>query len=253
MKNRIITMLLAVVIFTAANVPPQSEASLSEVIHTDNSRLTAQSVSRRGSASFEPPVLKYGIDVSFWQGDIDWEKVARSGIEFVMLRAGRGAIDEDRPDIAEDERFREYIDGAHKNGLEVGVYFYSYAQTVREIRKEAGFLVNMLHEFRNMITYPVALDMEEERKHYKDNPSKMAEAFLEIITQEGYFPMMYSYKAWLEDYLESDVKEKYTMWVAQLDTPATTYRGNYYMWQYSHTGRVSGITGDVDLNIAYQR
>jgi GH25 family lysozyme M1 (1,4-beta-N-acetylmuramidase) len=203
---------------------------------------TGQAISRK------PAVTKHGIDVSRWQGDIEWESVSRSGIEFVMMRAGVGSF-EGNP-IAEDSRFREYYRGAKRNRIEVGVYFYSYAQTIEEIKEEAHFLADTLKNFS--ITYPVALDMEEKREHYIDSPSEMAEAFLEIIVEAGYFPMLYSYKSWLEDYLTRETRDKYSVWVGHIDVPATTYRGRYHMWQYSHTGKVSGIEGDVDLNIAYR-
>ncbi|MCL1789460.1 MAG: hypothetical protein FWG33_03805, partial [Oscillospiraceae bacterium] len=177
-----------------------------------------------------------------------WKSVASTRAEFAILRAAVGKVG-DEP-ISADSRFNEDITGGQENGIEVGVYFYSYAKTVSEIRKEARFLVSLLQAFE--ITYPVALDMEEEHNHYTDDPGAMAEAFLEIIMEAGYFPMMYSYKSWLEGYLIRETCREITIWVAQLDSPSTTYLGNYYMWQYSHTGSVSGINGDVDLNIAYR-
>jgi GH25 family lysozyme M1 (1,4-beta-N-acetylmuramidase) len=197
----------------------------------------------------EPAVVIHGIDVSFWQGDIDWETVSKTDIEFAILRAGRGRLDDERP-IAEDTRFREYIADAQKHGLEVGVYFYSYAYTVEEIVEEAHFLVELLSEFQ--LTYPVVLDMEETRSYYTDNPSEMADAFLTIIAQAGYYPMFYSYKSWLERNLTQEIRDKYAVWVAHWDVPATTYAGQYLIWQYTETGRVSGIRGNVDLNIAYR-
>jgi GH25 family lysozyme M1 (1,4-beta-N-acetylmuramidase) len=216
---------------------------------TDNTQSIDRFLLSPQAISQEPLAHIYGIDVSFWQENIDWSKVAATNVEFVMIRAARGALDENRP-IAEDTRFREYIAGAQANGLEVGVYLYSYAKTVAQIKQEAHFLVNMLSEFQ--ITYPVVLDMEEKPEHYTDNPSEMAEAFLEIIAEAGYFPMIYSFKSWLEDNITSQVLDKYAVWVAHWYVPATTFRGNYYIWQYTDTGRVSGINADVDLNIAYR-
>jgi len=170
-----------------------------------------------------------------------------------MMRAAVGSyVDRNgvRQPTGVDVRFREYIAGAQENGLDVGVYFYSYAQTVGEIREEAHFLVELLRDYQ--ITYPVALDMEEERGYYLDDPSDMAEAFLQIIADAGYLPMMYSFKSFLENYISQEVRSKYAIWVAHIDVSATNYNGNYYMWQYSWKGRVSGITGDVDLNIGYR-
>lgn len=237
MKKKIISLLLITMIYISL-----TPASATPEYREYRALMTSKAISN------QPAALKYGIDVSRWQGDIDWEAVSETRADFVILRAAVGAVD-DEP-ISIDSRFREYIKGAQEHQLEVGVYFYSYAKTVTEIRKEARFLVNLLSEFE--ITYPVALDMEEEHKHYKDDPGEMAEAFLEIIMDAGYFPMLYSYKSWLEGYLIRETCREVTIWVAQLDSPSTTYGGNYYMWQYSHTGSVSGIEGDVDLNIAFR-
>ncbi|MCL2634375.1 MAG: hypothetical protein FWD34_07690 [Oscillospiraceae bacterium] len=198
----------------------------------------------------EKAVRKNGIDISHWNGTINWQQVAASGIDFVMIRAGRGHINDSQPMI-EDTRFREHLAGAQANGIEVGVYFYSYAKTVKEAQAEARFLVNILKDCK--ITYPVALDMEEEPHYYTgDKPQKMAEAFLKIIMDHGYFPMMYSYKSWLETNLDNEFLNKYAVWVAHVNVSQTNYKGNYQMWQYSWVGRVSGINGDVDLNIAYR-
>ncbi|MCL2754840.1 MAG: glycoside hydrolase family 25 protein [Oscillospiraceae bacterium] len=214
---------------------------------------TAKAISR------EPLAFKRGIDVSFWQNDIDWQQVAAAGVEFSMLRIGAGEFTtnagELRPDRV-DERFFEYIARARENGIEVGVYWYSYARTVAGIKREAQFLVQLLAEVSQEydITYPVVLDMEEPRDYYRDNPSEMAEAFLEIVVRAGYFPMIYSFRSWLESNLSREVRDTYALWVAHWGVQTTELRGggNYYMWQYTDSGRVSGIDGDVDLNISYR-
>jgi GH25 family lysozyme M1 (1,4-beta-N-acetylmuramidase) len=254
MKNRITSALLRSliiaslsVVFTAATSLPTYTNTNININNTDMNTMSSYAIFR------EPAVIKHGIDISRWQEEIDWSSVARTNLEFVMIRAAVGAFKDDdgkRFPISEDSKFREHIAGAQENGFEVGVYMYSYAKTVREIRKEAHFLVDLLENFH--ITYPVTLDMEESRKHYIDDPGVMAEEFLDIIMEAGYFPMLYSYKSWLHDHIDRDVRNKYVAWVAHLDVPATTYHGSYFMWQYSHTGRVSGIDGDVDLNIAYR-
>jgi GH25 family lysozyme M1 (1,4-beta-N-acetylmuramidase) len=197
----------------------------------------------------EPEVLIYGIDVSRWNEEIDWSRVALTNAEFVMIRAGRGAVGDN--EMIEDPKFLEYIQGAQEHGIETGVYFYSYATNEEEIKKEAEFLLTIIKDQR--ITYPVALDMEEKFGGLtKDKATVMVEAFFKVITDAGYFPILYSYKNWLEDHLDERILDKYTVWVAHTKVSATTYSGNYYMWQYSHTGRVSGLEGDVDLNISYR-
>ncbi|MCL1881974.1 MAG: glycoside hydrolase family 25 protein [Oscillospiraceae bacterium] len=220
----------------------------------DNSGTIDRFLFTAAAISREPLVFKRGIDVSRWQGDIDWQLVSETGIDFAMLRIGRGTLiynDELLFEDGFDSRFHEYIEGAQANGIDVGVYWYSYARTIEEIQREARFLVDILGDFE--ITYPVVLDMEEiDRAWYIDCPSEMAEAFLEIIIDAGYFPMFYSFMWWLEDRLTPRVRDRFTIWVAHYEVRQTTFSGNYYMWQYTHYGRVSGIQGDADLNIGYR-
>ncbi|MCL1865978.1 MAG: glycoside hydrolase family 25 protein [Oscillospiraceae bacterium] len=201
----------------------------------------------------EEETIIYGMDISRWNGDIDWESVGKSGLDFVMMRIGVGAYTDKSGTFHEnamDSKYKEYVKGAQENGLEVGVYWYSYAKTVADMEQEAVFLLGLLSNYK--LTYPVALDMEEQRGYYTDDPSDMADAFLNIISDAGYFPMLYSYKNWLESYITVDVREKYAVWVAHIDVSATSYKNPYYMWQYSWTGRVSGMNGNVDMNIAYR-
>ncbi|MCL2693715.1 MAG: hypothetical protein FWE60_01265 [Oscillospiraceae bacterium] len=198
----------------------------------------------------EPVVSILGIDVSVWQHEINWEQVALSGVKFAMIRAARGSHSPDVP-IAEDVNFRRNIRGAAAAGLDVGVYFYSYAETVEEARAEAFFLVELLKNER--ITYPVVFDIEDpmHKDMSKTLLTAITEAFIQVIMENGYFPMIYSYKNFLEDKIDRRVLDKYTVWLAHWnETP--TYQGRYYMWQYTDKGRVWGIEGDVDLNVSYR-
>ncbi|MDR1755312.1 MAG: glycoside hydrolase family 25 protein [Eubacterium sp.] len=194
----------------------------------------------------EPAVEIRGIDVSYVQGEIDWEKVSQSDAEFAIIRAGRGAVD-GKP-MKEDDYFRKNIEGATSNGLDVGVYFYSYANTIEEARQEAEFFVGLIDGYE--ITYPVILDMEEEIEDLNvGQATEMVEAFFEVLMENNYFPMLYSFKSWFETYLDMKVLDNYAIWLAQLGE--VTYQGGYYIWQYSHTGKVNGIKGDVLLDISY--
>lgn len=196
----------------------------------------------------EPEVKQYGIDVSYAQGNIDWKKVAATGIDFAIIRAARGTVGTSL--MKTDDYFVQNIKGASENGIDVGVYFYSYATTVSEARKEAEFLVSVIKDYK--ITYPVILDMEEEMGDFSVKKiTEMVEAFFEVLMDAGYYPMLYSYKHWLETYLDMTILDKYAIWLAQIND-TVTYQGGYYIWQYSHTGRVSGISGPVDLNISYR-
>jgi GH25 family lysozyme M1 (1,4-beta-N-acetylmuramidase) len=224
---------------------------------TDNSGKFDRFLFTGEAVSREPLVFKQGIDVSRWQNDIDWSQIASAGVEFAMLRIGRGAFTNGAGESFADDydtRFHEYIAGATQNNIEVGVYWYSYARTIEGIRREARFLTRILAETSRdyAISYPVVLDMEEERGYYNDCPSEMAEAFLEIIVDAGYYPMIYSFRTWLDTNLTTEVKDKYAVWVARWDLRFPDYSRNYYMWQYTDSGRVSGIAGNVDLNVGYR-
>ncbi len=199
----------------------------------------------------EPDVELHGIDVSYAQGEnIDWATVAASGIDFAIIRAGRGYISDAKP-MAEDIYFRRNIEEAQKYGIDVGVYFYSYATTVAEARAEAEYYVSIIDGYQ--IQYPVILDMEEsfQGEIGKKKLTNMIDAFFEVLMEHNYFPMFYSYKAWIEQYLDMTTLDKYAVWLAQV-SDSVTYDGGYYIWQYSFTGRVSGIPTDVDLNISYK-
>lgn len=194
----------------------------------------------------EEDVLLKGIDVSYAQGDINWTKVANSGIDFAIIRAARGTAGT-RP-MKTDDYFVKNITEATANGIDCGVYFYSYASTVAEAVREAEYLVDVISDYE--ITFPVVLDMEEEMG--SDVPiTEMIDAFFNVLMENGYFPMFYSYKYWIESYLDMRILDKYAIWLAEIANEPT-YEGGYYIWQYSYKGKVSGINTDVDLNYAYR-
>ncbi|MCM1054044.1 MAG: glycoside hydrolase family 25 protein [Bacteroides sp.] len=213
---------------------------------TDSALHTDLSVFSSDILKNEEEVILRGIDVSWVQGEIDWEAVSESGIDFAVIRAGRGDIDETGP--KEDTHFRRNIEAANRYGIDVGVYFYSYAETVGEAEREAYFFLNLLDGYE--ITFPVVLDMEETGRRV--DMTDVAEAFLEIISGGGYYPMLYSYQARLDNHFSRSLKENYAVWVAKLDDPEPDTDYDYYIWQYSHEGRVNGIEGNVDYNVAYR-
>ncbi len=198
----------------------------------------------------EKRVVSKGIDVSYAQGDIDWKKVADSGVEFAIIRAGRGRAGSANT-MKEDDYFRQNIKGAQENGIDVGVYFYSYATSVSEAKEEARFLLDIIDGYK--IQYPVILDMEEEFQAGIGTKklTNMIEAFFEVLMEEKYFPMFYSYKTWLENNLDMKILDKYAIWLAQVGDEVT-YDGGYYIWQYSFKGKVDGISTDVDLDYSYR-
>lgn len=188
-----------------------------------------------------------GIDVSRYQGSIDFNKVKASGIEFVMIRCGTGYSQK----ACKDVKFETYYKQAKAAGLKVGTYFYSYAATENQARIEAGWVLDFIKG--KTFEYPVVFDMEERSvaKLGRAKISAIATAFCSTVEKAGYYVSIYSSKSWIESYYTADVLNKYDLWVAQW-APSCTYVGNYGMWQYTSDGTVPGINGRVDCNISYR-
>ena len=191
-----------------------------------------------------------GIDVSGWQGNIDWEKVKASGIEFAMIRIGTRKLVSG--EIVEDSYFEQNIKGANAANLPVGVYFYSTAKTELEVLEEATFVLNKIKDYK--ITYPVAYDLEafgenrlkdvsDERINYN------ALIFLNYFKSHGYQGMLYGNKTALTYHWDINRFEDYKIWFAHY-IEETDYTGRYDMWQYTDAGEIDGIYSYLDLNIA---
>ena len=182
----------------------------------------------------------YGIDVSSWQGVIEWNKVKQSSHgRFAMLRAAYGA--------EPDSRFEENYRGATEAEIPVGVYVYTLALNEQEAVEEADRLLELIRDKR--LSYPVALDIEESSQAElgKERVSAIINAFCSRIEQAGYYVSVYSYANFLETLLTDEIKKKYDLWVADLEGSPSL---NYGMRQYSFKGRVEGIKGFVDLDYA---
>lgn len=189
-----------------------------------------------------------GIDVSRWQGDINWTNVKNSGINFVMIKAASGS---NKGTYSLDPKFKVNIVGAYNAGLKVGVYLYSYAQTVIGVLGEAKFFVEQLAPYKKYITLPVAYDIEDSTQAYlgKTVLTEMARTFCNHIRSSGFIPMVYASKSWFETYLDTKIIGA-DVWLAQWGSKPT-WGGKFTMWQYSEKGSVPGISGDVDMNIGY--
>lgn len=181
------------------------------------------------------------IDVSTHQGVIDWEKVKRSGIDAAILRCGYGKdlIKQD------DKQFRRNADECTRLQIPFGVYLYSYAKNDEDSRSEAAHALRLIKGYK--LSLPVYLDLEEEQ--IKDHAKRGAEIFRDIIEKAGYWCGIYANKYWWETHLKG--LERFTKWVAQYNKECT-YKGSYDIWQYSSTGTVDGIKGNVDMNICYR-
>lgn len=189
-----------------------------------------------------------GIDVSKWQGDINWKKVKNSGTDFVMIRSSFGDCDE-------DIKLKQNVKGCEKYDIPYGFYHYTYARNVAEAKAEAKFLLKTIKNYSP--EYPIVLDIEEEfyKKMKPSEVTKIIIAFMEEIEDAGYYAMIYSYAKFFTDNVQMDKLSAYDIWVASWgdeEKLSSAYDGHYGMWQYSSTGTVPGIDGEVDLNYAFK-
>lgn len=195
--------------------------------------------------------VSYGVDVSEWQGGIDWERVKATGISFAMIRCGFRQTE--GSEVIEDANFRKNIEGAIAAGLKVGVYFFGTAKTQEEALEEAEFTVNLIKDYN--LTYPVVYDIETFNKGRLKNVKASVITdniltFTETVGSYGYETMVYSYHDALSYTLDTGKLDGKLIWLAHW-VDKTDYKGNYNMWQYTDSGRVDGIKTNVDLNVSY--
>lgn len=190
-----------------------------------------------------------GLDVSRWQGDINFQAVKDAGVEFVFVRVGsqRGVGGE----YYIDPKFQQNIKGFNEVGIPVGIYFYSYADSVKSAKNEAKWVVEQLKGYK--VDLPVVFDWEnwsffQEFGVSFYNLTEIAKSYLSVVEDAGYEGMLYSSKNYLENVW---YKTKYLVWLAHY-TEKTTYEGEYKVWQLCANGRVSGINGNVDINVMYK-
>lgn len=194
-----------------------------------------------------------GIDVSDLQGDIDWFAVRNDGIDFAMLRCGRRGQTEGG--LYADSKFHQNVTGATQAGLPFGVYFYSQAVNEQEAQEEAEYVLSLIDGCG--VQYPVVYDQEnvangEARANglSSEQLTRNAQAFCSTVENAGYTPMIYGNQYDLS--LLSVSKLKCAVWYAEYNSehPTSTFH-DMVMWQYSHTGTVSGVSTQVDLNILF--
>lgn len=212
-----------------------------------------------GRIEYKDPLVKYstGIDVSSFQGDIDWDAVASDGIDFAIIRVGLRGYGS-KGSLHEDDNAIRNIQGASKAGLMVGVYFYSQAITVNEAIEEAALVLRIIE--KQPITGPVVFDWENEpglnmRTDNLDSRTltDCAIAFCDIIKKAGYMPAVYFNLT--DAYVRYDLDgiKDYVFWFAQHEGTYPAFYYKYNIWQYSDCGKVNGIDGNVDLNIMFNQ
>ena len=186
-----------------------------------------------------------GIDVSVHNGVIDWNKVKAAGIQFAILRAGYGKVASQK-----DRKFEENYKNAKAAGIPVGAYWYSYATTAEEAKQEAQVCLEILKG--KQFEFPIYFDLEEQKAFStgKANCSAMIRAFCGELENSGYWAGLYMSRSPFCDYTENDIRTRYALWLAEYGSKLN-YSSSVGMWQSSSTGKISGISGNVDLNTAY--
>lgn len=195
-----------------------------------------------------------GIDVSRYQEQINWKKVAEDGVEYAFIRVGIRGYTEG--EIMEDETFVDNIEGALENDVAAGVYFFTQAVSVEEAVEEASYVLEAIEPYD--ITYPVVLDVEtiankdaRTTELTKEERTEYCIAFCETIRQAGYVPMIYGNLKTFMLMLDLEQLEDYDKWFAYYDTQMY-YPYDFKVWQYTDTGAVDGIGTDVDINISFE-
>ena len=192
-----------------------------------------------------------GIDVSKWNGNIDWNAVKNSGVQFVIIRCGYRGSSEGA--LIEDAKFKSNIKGAQAAGLKVGVYFFTQAVNEVEAVEESSMVINLIKGYT--LSFPVYLDVEGSRGRgdtiSASQRTANIKAFCGTIQNAGYKAGVYANKTWFTSMINTSQITNYKIWLAQYAS-AVTYTGSRYdMWQYTSKGKVTGISGNVDMNICY--
>lgn len=236
---------------------PLSEVEESGSEYTDFTTFLSQ------VKAYEQEGVSVGIDVSKWQGTIDWPAVAEAGVEFAIIRVGYRTVETGV--IFEDPYAKYNLQQAQAAGIKLGAYFFSSALTEEEAREEAAWTCAYISQYK--ITYPVVYNCEgfkvSGNRNYNlsnDQRSSNAIAFLELVETQGYTPMFYASKNELQNsnyWNTQAIAAKFAIWVSQYPgtdfsrNSKTSYTGEYDCWQFTHLGIVPGITRNVDVNIAY--
>lgn len=197
----------------------------------------------------------YGIDVSKWQEEIDWEKAKADGVEFAVIRLGyRGMAN---GALALDPYFEKNIKGAHEAGVDVGIYFFTQALNTTEAKEEAKFCLKYLSDYKSYVTYPVIIDLEpcggrlDKANLSKSKKTAICETFCTTVEAAGYTGGIYCSKSMFLTWVDiASLEKEHYVWLAHY-TDSTNYERRFDMWQFSSSCSVKGISGNVDMDVAY--
>lgn len=192
-------------------------------------------------------IFQSGIDVSRYQGNVNWSRVAASGKQFVIVRVGST----NSSGLYVDPYFLQNVNGAHAAGLRVGAYYYTYATTQTAVTQELNMFLNAMEGLK--LEYPVFVDVEASSLASlgRAQLTNLVKYAMDILRQRKWYSGWYSYTSFINSYLNPGALADYPLWVADYRSNLG-YTGSYTMWQYSSSGNVNGISGAVDLNYAYQ-
>ena len=203
--------------------------------------------------SADDVITSVGVDVSTYQGTVDWAAVKDAGVDYVIVRAAYRGYETGK--IVPDDLYEQNIRGAVDAGLHVGVYLYSQALSEDEAREEADYLLGLIEGLP--VDYPVVYDQEEYTADQARTDGLTGEqatlnalAFCERVYDAGYLPMVYTNNDWAQNMYDMERLDHYPIWYADY-TAAPSLTGGFAMWQYTDSGQVPGVTGPVDLNLLF--
>ena len=218
----------------------------------DNYKYTESEISFKDAVNkYKTDTTKLGIDVSKWQEDIDWQKVAEDGVEFAILRMGyQNGFD---GEVAIDPYFEKNVKSCMENNIPIFVYLSSYAKTADEAKSQADWICEKLKEY-NYSNVNISFDWENWTSFNKlrlslNDINNIADTFMDECVKQGYKSMLYGSKTYLEAVWKNE--KNYPVWLANY-VDETSYSGNYKVWQFCQTGVVSGVKGKVDINVMYE-
>lgn len=238
---------ISLLIKTEADIDAEAEDSGIKDALSDADKTEISDFRKTGSNT------KLGIDVSKWNGDIDWYRVKDSGVEFAIIRAGyRGSV---TGSIVVDPYFEYNMHAAQAAGVSAGIYFFTQAVNEVEAVEEASAVIELIKEYE--IDYPVYIDTEGAGGNGRadgidsETRTSVCEAFCRTIQNAGYRAGVYASRNWYNHNLDMERLDRYQIWLAEYRS-VPLYEGYYNMWQYTSKGKIDGISGNVDLNISYE-
>ena len=196
------------------------------------------------SGEIIPNAIAKGIDISYHNGTINWDKVKNSDVDFVIIRCGYG----DNYTSQDDKKWLENVQACESRGIPYGVYIYSYAENVAQAQSEADHVLRLIKGHK--LSYPVFYDLEDEPttgRHTNQEILNMTRTFCTAIQNAGYNVGVYANKSWFTSKLTDSYYDTLPKWVAQYNSKCT-YAKEYMMWQCADNGKVNGIGTNVDIN-----